>query len=67
MKKNMGTPDSIIRVLLAVIMAGLILSGQVHGTFAVILGILAAIFVVTSVVSFCPLYVPFGWSTRKKE
>lgn len=67
MKKNMGTADQIIRVLLAVIFAGLIFAGQVHGTLAVILGILTVVFVVTSVVSFCPLYVPFGLTTRKKE
>jgi Inner membrane protein YgaP-like, transmembrane domain len=53
--------------LLAVIFVSLIFAGQVHGVLAVILGVLAVIFVVTSVVSFCPLYVPFGLSTRKKK
>ncbi len=67
MKKNMGTADRIIRVLLAVIFAGLIFGGQVHGALAAILGILVVVFAVTSVVSFCPLYVLLGLSTGKKE
>jgi len=67
MKKNMGTADRIIRMLLAVIFAGLILGGQVHGVLAAVLGILAVIFVVTSLVAVCPLYLPFGLSTRRKE
>ncbi|MFZ5630056.1 MAG: YgaP family membrane protein [Spirochaetota bacterium] len=66
MKPNMGTIDRIVRVLVAVVIAALYLTEQITGTAAIILGALAAIFVVTSLVSFCPLYLPFGLSTRGK-
>lgn len=66
MKKNMGVADRTIRVLLAIVVVVLLLTGQLAGALGVILGILAAIFVVTSAVGFCPLYVPLGISTRKK-
>ena len=64
--KNVGKADKIIRFVLAAIFVVLILTGTVSGIFAVILGILAAIFVVTSLVSFCPLYYPIKLSTRKE-
>lgn len=64
--KNVGKTDKIVRFVLAAIFVGLILTGTVSGVFAVILGILALIFVVTSLISFCPLYYPFKLSTRKK-
>ena len=67
MKKNMGTIDRIVRVALAVVFVSLIFAGQVQGVLAVILGILAAVFVVTSTVSFCPLYAPFRFSTRRES
>lgn len=63
MKANMGTLDRVARVVLAAVMAGLILSGVVQGVVAIILGVLAAVFVLTSLVGFCPLYAPFGIST----
>lgn len=66
MKKNMGTIDRSIRVLLAIAVVVLYLLGLISGTAAIILGIFAAIFVITSFMSFCPLYVPFKISTRKK-
>ena len=64
--KNMGTLDRIIRLVLAAVVAVLYLTGNLSGLVAIILGILAVIFVVTSFVGFCPLYVPFGLSTRKQ-
>jgi len=67
MKKNMGTTDRIIRLLLVALVAVLYLTNVISGTLAIILGILAVIFLVTSLISFCPLYLPFGISTRKKE
>jgi hypothetical protein len=67
MKKNMGTTDKVIRVLVAVIILVLYFTHVVSGTLAVILLILAGVFVVTSLLGFCPLYLPFGLSTRKKE
>jgi hypothetical protein len=67
MKKNMGTTDKVIRVLAAVVITGLYFAGQISGTMATILLTLAGIFILTSLVSFCPLYSPFGISTRKSE
>lgn len=67
MKKNMGTVDRVIRVLAAVIFAVLFFTKVVTGTMGIILLVLGVVFLLTSVVSFCPLYLPFGLSTRKKE
>ena len=65
MKSNMGTIDRIIRVVLAIIMAVLYFTGTVSGTVGIILLVLAGVFLVTSLISFCPLYLPFKISTRK--
>jgi uncharacterized membrane protein len=67
MKKNMGTIDKVIRILVAVIVIVLYLTHVISGVLAIVLLALSAIFVVTSLLSFCPLYLPFGISTRKKE
>lgn len=67
MAKNMGPADRIIRTLAAVVFAVLIFSKAVSGTLAVILGIVAVVFLLTSAVGFCPLYVPLKISTRKKS
>lgn len=63
MKKNMGSADRVVRILLAVVFAALYFSGTVTGTLGIVLLVLGAVFVLTSVVSFCPLYAPFGLST----
>jgi hypothetical protein len=65
MKKNMGTFDRIIRVLLAIVFAYLYFSGTVSGALGIILLVLGVVFVLTSIFSFCPLYVPFKFSTKK--
>jgi hypothetical protein len=67
MKKNMGIADRVIRILLAVVVAVLYYTGMISGTVAIILGIIAIAFFLTSLVSFCPLYLPFGISTSKKK
>ncbi|PKN71006.1 MAG: DUF2892 domain-containing protein [Deltaproteobacteria bacterium HGW-Deltaproteobacteria-12] len=67
MKKNMGTIDRVIRVLLAVVVGILYLNGSISGTAAIILGILAVIFILTSAIGFCPLYLPFNISTSGKK
>ena len=67
MKKNMGTADRIIRVIIAAIIAVLYFTGIIPGTLGVILLVLAGIFVLTSLISFCPLYAPFGLSTCKNK
>ncbi len=67
MKKNMGSIDRSIRILLAAVVGVLYFTGQMSGLAAIILGALAIIFVLTSTVGFCPLYAPFGWSTRSRS
>ena len=67
MKKNMGRADRSIRVIAAIVIAVLIVAKTLTGTLALVLGILGGIFLVTSVVGFCPLYVPFKFSTKKKS
>lgn len=66
MKTNMGKTDRIIRVILAAIFAVLYFTGTVGGTLGLILLILAVVFALTSLVSFCPLYLPFKISTKGK-
>ena len=63
----MGTIDRLIRVLVAVVIALLYFLHAISGTLAIILLIVAAIFILTSLVSFCPLYLPFKLSTAKKK
>lgn len=63
MKKNMGSTDRIIRVLVAIIVAVLYFTGTVTGTLGIVLLVLAGVFVLTSFISFCPLYAPFGIRT----
>ena len=67
MKKNMGTVDRIIRLIIAAIIAGLYFTGQINGTVAIVLGIVAVAFLVTSLFGWCPSYLPFGISTRKEK
>ncbi|MEN9523477.1 MAG: hypothetical protein RL065_1854 [Bacteroidota bacterium] len=67
MKKNMGTADKIIRIIIAAIIAGLYFGHIISGTLAIVLLVLATIFILTSFISFCPLYAPFGISTCKKN
>ena len=63
----MGTIDKVIRILVAVVVVVLWLTNVISGTLAIILLAFSAIFIVTSFLSFCPLYLPLGLSTRKKE
>jgi hypothetical protein len=67
MKKNMGTIDRVIRVVLAIVVVILYMNGSITGVAAIILGILAVVFVLTSLIGFCPLYVPFKISTISKS
>ena len=66
MKANMGTIDKTIRILVALVIIVLYFMNQITGTAAIILLLFAGIFILTSFMSFCPLYWPFGISTRKK-
>ena len=65
MTKNMGTTDRLLRILAALAITVLYFTGNVSGPAAVVLGVVALIFVVSSAVGFCPSYVPFGISTRR--
>jgi len=67
MKKNMGTTDKITRILIAAVIGVLYLTNVISGTPAIILGVLAMLFLLTSFISFCPLYLPFGINTNKKQ
>ena len=67
MTKNMGTIDRIIRFVIAVAVGLLYFTGAISGTLAIILGVLAVIFLATSIIGFCPLYAPFKLSTVKKS
>ena len=67
MKKNMGSTDKIIRILIALVIGVLYYTGTISGTIALVLGILALVFAITSLISFCPLYLPLGISTCKKK
>jgi hypothetical protein len=66
MKSNMGTADKVARILIAILIGGLYFANLISGTLAIVLLVLAGIFILTSFMSFCPLYLPFGISTRKK-
>jgi hypothetical protein len=63
MKKNMGNSDKIVRMLLAVVFAALYFTGTVTGTLGLVLVVAAGIFVLTSLISFCPLYTILGINT----
>lgn len=65
MKKNMGSIDKIIRILLAAVVVILYFTNVISGTLGIILLVLAAVFVLTSFISFCPLYPILGLNTRK--
>jgi hypothetical protein len=67
MKKNMGSTDKIIRIILAAIFAVLYFTGTVTGTFGLVLLVLGGVFLATSLISFCPLYTLVGLNTCSKK
>ena len=67
MKKNVGTIDKVIRILIAVVVVVLYFTHVISGVLAIILLVLSAILVVTSLFSICPIWLALGISTRKKE
>jgi len=67
MKKNVGTIDKVIRIVVALVLAGLYLANVVTGTLGIILLVVAIVFVLTSFIGFCPLYWPFGINTGAKK
>jgi len=69
LKSNMGMVDKVLRILISVVIGYLYYAHVIEGTVAIILLVLAIVFVLTSIVGTCPLYLPFGINTRtdKKE
>jgi hypothetical protein len=67
MKKNMGSVDRIVRVAIAFVIIGLYVSGGIPGTLGIVLIAFSGIFVITSLVAVCPLYLPFGITTLRKK
>ncbi|MFH6769768.1 DUF2892 domain-containing protein [Gaetbulibacter aquiaggeris] len=67
MKKNMGSTDKGIRIVMALVIAALYYFKVVEGTLAYVLMAFALVFLLTSFISFCPLYLPFGLNTCKKK
>ena len=66
MKKNIGTVDRAIRIILALLIGGLYAASIISGTTAIILLAVAVVLIATSFIGTCPLYLPFGLSTLKK-
>ena len=66
MIKNMGAPDRAIRIVLAAVIAGLYFTGRISGVLGIVLLVIAAMFLVTSLVGWCPGYLPFRISTRAR-
>jgi hypothetical protein len=67
MKANMGSVDRIIRLIIAIVVGVLFYMKIIEGTLGIILLVAAAVFLLTSLVSFCPLYPIFGLNTKEKE
>ncbi|MGL2964760.1 YgaP family membrane protein [Flavobacterium sp. RSB2_4_14] len=67
MKKNMGGLDKVLRVLAAIVFIYLFYSGIVTGTLGYVLLAFGAIFILTSLISFCPLYTLLGINTCKTK
>lgn len=67
MKPNVGNLDRTLRLIAAALIAVLYFAGIISGTLAIILLVVAAIFIITSFLNFCPIYSIFGLSTRKKS
>ncbi|OHD57224.1 MAG: hypothetical protein A2Y33_07465 [Spirochaetes bacterium GWF1_51_8] len=65
MKQNMGIIDRIVRLVVAAAAGVLYFTGTVTGVWGIVLLVVGGIFIVTSILGFCPLYLPFGISTKK--
>ncbi len=67
MKKNVGNIDKVIRIVLAIVMAALFFTETVTGTLGIVLVILSGVFVLTSILGFCPIYAAVGLSTCPRK
>ena len=66
MTKNMGTIDRSIRTIVALVLAALVVMHKISGTVAIIAAVVAAVFLLTSAIAFCPAYAPLKLSTLRK-
>lgn len=66
MEKNMGMADRIIRILIAAVITILFFTGTIEGTVGIVLLVLGGVFTLTSIVGFCPLYLPFRIKTFRQ-
>ena len=67
MKNNMSKTDGILRIIIAIVIAGLWYFNVIGGTLLIILGVVAAIFIITGFINFCPLYAVLGIGTKSKS
>ncbi len=67
MKKNMGKADRIIRILIAAILSVLFVTNIISGTLGIVLLVISAVLLLTSFISLCPIYAPFGIKTCSTE
>ncbi|MEI6681423.1 MAG: DUF2892 domain-containing protein [Bacteroidota bacterium] len=67
MKQNMGLIDKVLRILVAIVIAALFFAKVISGVLAIVLLVFAGVFILTSLIGFCPLYKPMGMDTTKKE
>jgi hypothetical protein len=67
MKKNVGTIDKVVRILIAILIVVLFMAHIISGVAGIVLLVLAGILVLTSIISFCPIYFPFKLSTTAKK
>ena len=65
MKKNMGAVDRVVRTVIALVIVALLFKGVISGVLGIVLGVLAVVFLATSAIGSCPLYVPLKISTGK--
>ena len=67
MKANVGTIDTVVRILIALIVIGLYFMNVITGTPAIVLLVVAGVFLITGLIKFCPLYMILGINTGKKK
>jgi hypothetical protein len=67
MKKNIGSPDKVVRILFAVVVLGLYLANVISGTLALVLGIVGIVLFMTALVGTCPIYLALKLTTKKSQ
>jgi hypothetical protein len=67
MKKNMGSADKVVRILIALLIVVLFAADVISGVLGIVLLVFAGIFMLTSLIGSCPLYGPLGINTSKKK